>query len=104
PHAEPAPRDLHAFPTRRSSDLFQRGASSERIATNRSSEAPLRNESPPNRSSAPCNSDGRAAIGRAHPRSRRKRLNLHGLGIAQKDRKSTRLNSSHVKISYAVFC
>src|SRR5690606_40274959 len=24
--------------------------------------------------------------------------------IAQKDRKSTRLNSSHVKISYAVFC
>src|SRR5690606_41615601 len=25
-------------------------------------------------------------------------------GIAQRDRKSTRLNSSHVKISYAVFC
>src|SRR5690606_42061141 len=24
--------------------------------------------------------------------------------IAEKDRKSTRLNSSHVKISYAVFC
>src|SRR5690606_40333886 len=24
--------------------------------------------------------------------------------VAQKDRKSTRLNSSHVKISYAVFC
>src|SRR5436309_12718395 len=24
--------------------------------------------------------------------------------IAQEDRKSTRLNSSHVKISYAVFC
>src|SRR5690606_39671766 len=27
-----------------------------------------------------------------------------GLGGAQQDRKSTRLNSSHVKISYAVFC
>src|SRR5690606_41857367 len=25
-------------------------------------------------------------------------------GLAQADRKSTRLNSSHVKISYAVFC
>src|SRR5690606_24212610 len=28
----------------------------------------------------------------------------HGLGIDTLDRKSTRLNSSHVKISYAVFC
>src|SRR5690606_40310373 len=34
-------------------------------------------------------------------------LQLPGLGgkkIARLDRKSTRLNSSHVKISYAVFC
>src|SRR5690606_39866649 len=27
-----------------------------------------------------------------------------GAGIGRRDRKSTRLNSSHVKISYAVFC
>src|SRR5690606_40343945 len=27
-----------------------------------------------------------------------------GLEVADRDRKSTRLNSSHVKISYAVFC
>src|SRR5690606_40191735 len=27
-----------------------------------------------------------------------------GVGILVQDRKSTRLNSSHVKISYAVFC
>src|SRR5690606_41050202 len=27
-----------------------------------------------------------------------------GLGTSARDRKSTRLNSSHVKISYAVFC
>src|SRR5690606_41789564 len=27
-----------------------------------------------------------------------------GPGVDQEDRKSTRLNSSHVKISYAVFC
>src|SRR5690606_40241637 len=29
---------------------------------------------------------------------------LAAFGLAQLDRKSTRLNSSHVKISYAVFC
>src|SRR5690606_41575835 len=28
----------------------------------------------------------------------------HGLAQLRQDRKSTRLNSSHVKISYAVFC
>src|SRR5690606_41764265 len=28
----------------------------------------------------------------------------HGFSTGDKDRKSTRLNSSHVKISYAVFC
>src|SRR5690606_39696988 len=32
-------------------------------------------------------------------------LQLHGFAeLAVQDRKSTRLNSSHVKISYAVFC
>src|SRR5690606_40777562 len=31
------------------------------------------------------------------------RIQGHGLEITE-DRKSTRLNSSHVKISYAVFC
>src|SRR5439155_24607772 len=29
---------------------------------------------------------------------------LHAVGVQAKDRKSTRLNSSHVAISYAVFC
>src|SRR5690606_41515385 len=29
---------------------------------------------------------------------------VHRLALADGDRKSTRLNSSHVKISYAVFC
>src|SRR3712207_7350110 len=29
---------------------------------------------------------------------------LGGLGLAEGDRKSTRLNSSHANISYAVFC
>src|SRR3712207_8570362 len=31
-------------------------------------------------------------------------LDLKRLGIADLDRKSTRLNSSHANISYAVFC
>src|SRR3712207_8610318 len=29
---------------------------------------------------------------------------LRGLGVSELDRKSTRLNSSHANISYAVFC
>src|SRR5256885_5740144 len=29
---------------------------------------------------------------------------MHGLHVAPQDRKSTRLNSSHLVISYAVFC
>src|SRR5690606_41197198 len=81
-------RDLHSFPTRRSSDLPQADA-------------------PPT-----------AATGRTYPgadrslrlpRLRRQRPG-HGArpgqprGAGLEDRKSTRLNSSHVKISYAVFC
>src|SRR6202051_5210949 len=29
---------------------------------------------------------------------------IHGAGLPPQDRKSTRLNSSHMSISYAVFC
>src|SRR2546430_11227766 len=46
-----------------------------------------------------------------HPRPRfallrifRRRLLLLQYGFAHRDRKSTRLNSSHSQISYAVFC
>src|SRR5690606_41386430 len=72
-------RHLHSFPTRRSSDL-------PRPAARRARSGPARAGSP----------DGAVPArhsGRAPPRS------SHG-----PDRKSTRLNSSHVKISYAVFC
>src|SRR5690606_40664003 len=43
---------------------------------------------------------------RRHPsvRGRTSGSRRHGLRRARGDRKSTRLNSSHVKISYAVFC
>src|SRR5207253_7312192 len=63
-------RDLHSFPTRRSSDL----AGGERVALL-----------------------GAADEIRVHVILRRE---LRGV----RDRKSTRLNSSHVAISYAVFC
>src|SRR5436305_11388426 len=60
-------RELHSFPTRRSSDLR---AVSGKI---------------------------RAGVDRKHARHA-----LGGAGV--EDRKSTRLNSSHVRTSYAVFC
>src|SRR5690606_42004603 len=74
------PRELDAFPTRRSSDLErtwdvgQRGRSRYRIAT---------------------------AFGTRCHGSRRCNTRI---ASGDRDRKSTRLNSSHVKISYAVFC
>src|SRR5690606_41186043 len=41
---------------------------------------------------------------RPRPGRRRERRWGYSSSAAQRDRKSTRLNSSHVKISYAVFC
>src|SRR5690349_23800862 len=68
-------RDLHSFPTRRSSDLART----------------VRRRQPP-----------RAALGRNAPSDRRARAGRDETD--RRDRKSTRLNSSHVEISYAVFC
>src|SRR5690606_41587416 len=74
-------RVLHSFPTRRSSDL--RGPRRSPGACPRAQRAQVR---------APrCQSAWRS---RRCPRAPSRRA----------DRKSTRLNSSHVKISYAVFC
>src|SRR3712207_9048552 len=46
------------------------------------------------------------ATGRTHMTSfeRRRLVQLAAAGLAGADRKSTRLNSSHANISYAVFC
>src|SRR5436305_8489717 len=73
-------RQLHSFPTRRSSDL---------LAEHRE-----RGEGP-----RPSRADDRLRLDpplRGRGRSSRSRSSA--------DRKSTRLNSSHVRISYAVFC
>src|SRR5690606_41687120 len=50
----------------------------------------------------PCPGDGPRQGGRTRPAARSDRP--QPAGRAAGDRKSTRLNSSHVKISYAVFC
>src|SRR5205814_10683402 len=87
-----APPDLHSFPTRRSSDLSAR--------------APTRCASRP--PSAPRRSTCRPAGGRSWPGGSppERPWNCSSgdrLGL-EEDRKSTRLNSSHLGISYAVFC
>src|SRR5690606_41840440 len=75
-------RDLHSFPTRRSSDLQVEDHA--RLAQAHEVAVPL-----------------------DEARHREPALevdDLRGLPDVARDRKSTRLNSSHVKISYAVFC
>src|SRR5690606_41464905 len=64
-------RDLHSFPTRRSSDLGSMNGSTQQQPK--------------------------------YPDNNPKTL-AGSKKVPARDRKSTRLNSSHVKISYAVFC
>src|SRR5437763_9076661 len=74
-------RDLHSFPTRRSSDLKTRVRQTNR----RAPQQPKRRRRLCPRGKSDC---------RAPPTHRQ----------GARDRKSTRLNSSHRCISYAVFC
>src|SRR5207249_5102049 len=83
--------DLHSFPTRRSSDLRRSGR--------RTRPAPVSTQSPQLRSPSEA----------VHGRSKAKRNTLtvatrSAAPHTGQDRKSTRLNSSHVSTSYAVFC
>src|SRR5690606_41898484 len=84
-----APRALPPFPTRRSSDLLTRLQVEhvERVGDRL-------------RGGAELQLSGRRQQHRALQRAGRHLPRRH----AALDRKSTRLNSSHVKISYAVFC
>src|SRR5690606_41818152 len=90
------PAALHSFPTRRSSDLKKRNkASGDHM---RVPHATLH--------ATPDGDEFRAPRSRSH--NLEDALTPHDNGEMSKreaqDRKSTRLNSSHVKISYAVFC
>src|SRR5690606_41956277 len=80
-------RDLRSFPTRRSSDL-RRGFGGEQ------------GEAAGNAVGEVGRFEPVAALGRPHPGAGDE---FAEIAVAV-DRKSTRLNSSHVKISYAVFC
>src|SRR5690606_39920016 len=100
-HCRPA---LHSFPTRRSSDLdgtvlytprpdfagvdsFTYRIRDNEGALSNVATVSIRILNPPNAWQNPV-----------------RPLDVNGDGLVTVDRKSTRLNSSHVKISYAVFC
>src|SRR5207245_10221359 len=85
-NSSPPPVALYPFPTRRSSDL-QAFCADERTAR------------------VPCDRRSRLFVGNGpatHVVHDVARLGRHQ--HAARDRKSTRLNSSHGSISYAVFC
>src|SRR5205814_9177213 len=80
--SSPPHRDLHSFPTRRSSDLRRASRS-------------------PRQHLAPGFGDQHVVFD-AHP-AKAGHISA-GFDREHQDRKSTRLNSSHLGISYAVFC
>src|SRR5204863_9503139 len=88
----PPHRSLLSFPTRRSSDLL----------AGRDGVHPRARPDPLARPERRCAGHSRHAFRRDGDdrRADRHHVEMH----AGKDRKSTRLNSSHVEISYAVFC
>src|SRR5690606_42061485 len=88
-------RSLHSFPTRRSSDLPGEASAvvTDVMGPVTEIDAPADSFTPPTGKHIlimPCSSAGQGCVDEAEEEKR--------------DRKSTRLNSSHVKISYAVFC
>src|SRR5206468_5325191 len=93
-------RHLHSFPTRRSSDLPLCGAGATQRRTSGSLTRPYipRTERIQNLATA---TPARAAGG---DETRDFRSTVCVGGAPARDRKSTRLNSSHDQISYAVFC
>src|SRR5205814_6271081 len=87
-----AHRDLHSFPTRRSSDLVSRGQTTSLRSSFSATEAArwMRSCIAPD------------AIVPSVPIEQGQMT--YASKEERKDRKSTRLNSSHLGISYAVFC
>src|SRR5205814_2988828 len=95
-HSSAANTHLHSFPTRRSSDL-SRGEPVRRLLTAGGGHRPG-----PSRGTQPAGPVLRRPAGEFGAGGLRP-----GAGQGedrQRDRKSTRLNSSHLGISYAVFC
>src|SRR5204862_6254161 len=85
-HAHSPPLHLPSSPTRRSSDLLRHGGDHPPLGDRGAHRAGF----PAGDVLQPVQSGRHAVLRRCLP--------------AAQDRKSTRLNSSHVEISYAVFC
>src|SRR5690606_42039429 len=97
-------RDLHSFPTRRSSDLAYYGLGRVRESAGQPGAEEMYLAAVAH---APDLLDARLRLGRllrvrGELQAALEHL-LHAHRLNSRDRKSTRLNSSHVKISYAVF-
>src|SRR5690606_40105955 len=88
------PRALPSFPTRRSSDLFPLRAGASAL---------LLEQAHPDQM-LPAIAAHRVSVLFTAPTAYRAMLDGLDSHDVTSDRKSTRLNSSHVKISYAVFC
>src|SRR5699024_12368520 len=89
---QPTPiHHLHSFPTRRSSDLTSGPRSSRRTRSAKAHKSPT--------SGTHCTNTASASISLTTPSAGPTKVTT-----PPPDRKSTRLNSSHVSISYAVFC
>src|SRR5207248_10111866 len=93
--------DLYSFPTRRSSDLLSLKNRHKSVGV--VAKLPINGESR-------AYSSGFSGVVRAYTNdpwqsvTRARRCRFRRCGCAWRDRKSTRLNSSHRTISYAVFC
>src|SRR5207302_5507143 len=93
-------RYLHSFPTRPSSDLVARVAFDVDGFVRNSFSC----EEVPHFLAIACPSDENARRRAVLVKNQGMRRTIDGITAQNEDRKSTRLNSSHVKISYAVFC
>src|SRR5690606_41570781 len=88
---------LHSFPTRRSSDLTDIYYSPEKAEVTEPAVAKMITADQITEAEFESNNGGKGY-------ARNVERELQALQNNRTDRKSTRLNSSHVKISYAVFC
>src|SRR5207253_4805212 len=92
-------RHLHSFPTRRSSDLAERAKSLWSGEIDRHAVLEVREALEDGSGGA-----ARFALDAADDVQHHGRAVRRLVARPVRDRKSTRLNSSHVAISYAVFC
>src|SRR5690606_41834576 len=94
-------RVLHSFPTRRSSDLGRLRRQAPEGSGRRECEA---EEAAGRPDAGSGGTEGASVKKMVGPAAKREAVAHLQAVMGLSDRKSTRLNSSHVKISYAVFC